>query len=216
MAGRPRTRGRTLDHVARLYDPVLERLSFGRERLFREKTLAHLPLAPADRVLDVGCGTGTLTLMIARRLVPPGEAVGVDAAPRMIAIAGRKAKEAGVPARFAVGVAEALEFPDAGFDLVVNSMFAHHIDTELKRRAFAEMHRVLRPGGALVTADVDRPTTLAAALLGWGARWLLVQRELVDNLRGELPALMAGAGFTDVRRVEHLYGLVSIFTARKP
>lgn len=216
MADKPRTRGRDLDHVAWLYDPVLEGLSFGRERRFREKTLAHMTFAPTDRILDVGCGTGSLTLLVARRLTPPGEAVGIDAAPRMIEIARRKAKEAGAPARFEAGVAEALDFADASFDLVVNSMFTHHIDTELKRRAFAEMFRVLRPGGTLVTADVDRPTTLLGAILGWGARYLLVQKELVDNLRGELPELMAAAGFREVRRVDHLYGLVSFFTAVKP
>jgi len=215
MADKPRTRGRDLDHVAWLYDPVLEGLSFGRERRFREKTLEYMDFAPTDRILDVGCGTGNLTLLIAGRLTPPGEAIGIDAAPRMIEVARRKAKAAGSPARFEAGVAEALEFPDASFDLVVNSMFTHHIDTDLKRRAFAEMYRVLRPGGSLVTADVDRPSTLFGALLGWGARYLLVQKELVDNLRGELPDFMVKAGFGEVHRVDHLYGLVSFFTAVK-
>jgi len=215
MANEPRTRGRDLDHVAWLYDPIIEGLSFGRERRFREKTLEYMEFSPDDRILDVGCGTGSLTLLVAARLQPPGEAVGIDAAPKMIDIARRKAIEAKVPASFSPGVAEDLEFPDSSFDLVVNSMFTHHIDTELKQRAFAEMERVLRPGGTLVTADVDRPTTSLGWLMGWGARWLLAQKELVDNLRGDLPDLMRQAGFLDVRRVDHVYGLVSFFVARK-
>ncbi|BCR06346.1 methyltransferase [Desulfuromonas versatilis] len=212
----PKTRGRDLNHVAWLYDPVIEGLSFGRERRFRDKTLEHMAFSPTDRILDVGCGTGTLTLQIARRLEAPGEAVGVDAAPKMIAIAAAKARRTGVPAHFAAGVAEALDFPDASFDLVVNSMFTHHIDTELKIRAFAEMYRVLRPGGRLVTADIDRPTTWWGWLMGWGGRVLLVQKELEDNLRGLLPGLMAKAGFVEVKRVDHVHGLVSFFTARRP
>jgi len=215
MTHEPKTRGRDLDHVAWLYDPIIEGLSFGRERRFREKTLDYMEFSSGDRILDVGCGTGSLTLLVAGRLQAPGEAVGIDAAPKMIAIARRKAAAAGVPARFYPGVAEALDFPDASFDLVVNSMFTHHIDTGLKKRAFAEMERVLKPGGTLVTADVDRPTTPVGWVMGWGARWVLVQKELVDNLRGDLPDLMRGAGLLDVRRVDHVYGLVSFFTARK-
>ena len=215
QTGKPQTRGRDLNHVAWLYDPILEGLSFGKERRFREKTLEFMDFPPDARILDIGCGTGSLTLLAAQQLEPPGEAVGLDAAPRMIEIARRKARKAGLPARFVTGVAEALEFPDASFDLVVNSMFIHHIDTDLKREAFAEMFRVLRPGGRLVTADVDRPTTVWGALMGWGARWLLIQKELVDNLQGDLPAMMEVAGFRQVRRVDHVYGLVSFFTAEK-
>ena len=211
----PRTRGRHLNHVAKIYDPVIETLSFGRERAFRQRTLEHMPLTPQARVLDVGCGTGTLTLEIARRLVAPGEVVGIDAAPRMIEVAREKLQQEPLPARFEVGVAESLDFADADFDQVVNSMFTHHIDTELKQRAFAEMFRVLRPGGILVTADVDRPTTAWGWLTGWSARYLLVQKELEDNLRGDLPRLMSEAGFSQVERVDHVYGLVSFFVARK-
>ncbi len=210
------TRGRHLNHVAWLYDPVIEGLSFGKERRFREKTLEHMSFSRTDRILDLGCGTGSLTLRIARWLAPPGLAMGIDAAPKMIARARRKAQRQGFPLRFEVGVAEKLAFADESFDQVVNSMFLHHIDTELKRLAFAEMLRVLRPGGRLVTADVDRPTTAWGWLSGWGARWLLVQKELVDNLRGDLPRMMEEAGFCDVQPVDHVYGLVSFFTARKP
>ncbi|MCB2181768.1 MAG: methyltransferase domain-containing protein [Desulfobulbaceae bacterium] len=209
------TRGRHLNHVAWLYDPVMERLSFGRERKFREKTLQHMDFASNDRILDIGCGTGSLTLLVARQLEEASLITGIDAAPKMIAIARRKAAKLGCPAVFSVGVSEELDFEDASFDFVVNSMFTHHIDHELKQRSFQEMYRVLKPGGKILTVDIDRPTTLLGALMGWGARYLLIQEELVDNLKGNLPALMAEAGFDSIGNLEHVHGLVSFFSARK-
>jgi ubiquinone/menaquinone biosynthesis C-methylase UbiE len=210
------TRGRHLNHVATLYDPLLDRLSFGREQRFRNLTLQHMQIAPAERILDIGCGTGSLTLLAARQLGADGSIIGIDAAPNMIAIARKKASAAAITsARFETAIAESLPFADGEFTMVVNSMFCHHIDLELKNLAFREMYRVLVPGGRLITADIDRPSTLLGWLTGWLGRWLLLQPELEDNLRGLLPELMAQAGFDDVRRVGHVHGLISFFTAVK-
>ncbi|MDP2105460.1 MAG: methyltransferase domain-containing protein, partial [Desulfobulbaceae bacterium] len=207
------TRGRDLNHVASLYDPVIEILSFGREQRFRDLSLEHMAIRPDDRILDIGCGTGTLTLLAAKHLTVTGNATGIDAATKMIAIARNKAEQQGIPARFEHAVAEALPFNDSAFTLVVSSMFCHHIDLELKRLAFREMLRVLAPGGRLVCADIDRPTTILGWLTGWTGRWLLLQPELADNLRGLLPNLIEEAGFIAVRRVAHVHGLISVFTA---
>jgi ubiquinone/menaquinone biosynthesis C-methylase UbiE len=212
----PITRGRHLNHVASLYDPLVERMSFGRERRFREKTLDLMDIRPDARILDIGCGTGSLTIMIAGRLTGNGQVIGIDAAPKMIAIARNKAARSESNAEFTVGVAEKLEFGDAAFDIVVNSMFMHHVDNELKKLALAEMFRVLKPAGQLCTADIDRPSTFLAGCIGWAARYLLLQPELEDNLNGKLPGLIRAAGFMDVCKQNHLYGLISFFTARKP
>lgn len=209
------TRGRHLNHVAILYDPLIDRLSFGREQRFRTLTLRHMDIKPDEQILDIGCGTGSLTLLAAERLEAQGSIIGIDAAPKMIAIAQAKAKRQGSIARFQTAVAERLPFADGQFSLVVSSMFCHHIDRELKQLAFAEMHRILRPGGRLVTADIDRPSTLLGWLAGWAGRWLLLQTELEDNLRGKLPTLMAEAGFVDICRQGHVHGLISFWTANR-
>jgi ubiquinone/menaquinone biosynthesis C-methylase UbiE len=212
----PKTRGRHLNHVASLYDPLVEKMSFGRERRFREKTLAIMDINPHDKVLDIGCGTGSLTILIDKHLSGEGQVIGIDAAPKMIKIAQKKAARDGSNATFAVGIAEKLNLEDSSFDIVVNSMFTHHIDNELKRLAFAEMFRILKPGGRLCTADIDKPSTFLAALLGWTSRYLLFQPELEDNLNGKLPELIQEANFKDVNKREHLYGMVSFYIARKP
>jgi ubiquinone/menaquinone biosynthesis C-methylase UbiE len=209
------TRGRHLNHVAKLYDPLIDRLSFGREHRFRELTLQHMAITHEDQILDIGCGTGTLTLLAAEHLRSEGSIIGIDAAPKMIAIAQGKAKRQGSSARFQTAIAEKLPFADGQFTMVVNSMFCHHIDLELKCLAFAEMRRVLGPGGRLITADIDTPSTLLGWLTGWLGRWLLLQPELTDNLRGKLPALMTEAGFVDVKRAAHVHGLISFWTANR-
>ena len=123
------------------------------------------------RVLDVGCGTGELTLLVASRGL---EATGVDASPRAIALAQGKAAERGIAGvRFEVGDALDLAFPDAAFDTVVDSGVFHVFDDEPRARFVASIHRVLAPGGSyhlLVFSDAQPGD--------WGPR--RVRRDEID------------------------------------
>ena len=98
------------------------------------------------RVLDVGCGPGSVLMQLARGFDVTG--IGVDASPKMIDVARREAS--GID--FHVARAERLPFDDAAFDAVVSRLVIHHLD---RPRAFAEMHRVLRPGGRVVVTTTD-------------------------------------------------------------
>lgn len=108
------------------------------------------------RVLDVGCGTGELTLFAAARGL---DATGVDASERAIAIARRKAAERGIAgARFEVGDALDLAFPDGSFDTVLDSGVFHVFDDDGRARYVESIHRVLAPGGRyhlLVFSDAE-------------------------------------------------------------
>lgn len=113
-------------------------------------------LAPGMALLDVGCGPGTITLGLARA-VSPGECVGVDLVPEVVAEAARRAAESGVTnARFEVADTYALPFADASFDAV----HAHQVLQHLTRpvAALSEMRRVLKPGGILAARDADYGT----------------------------------------------------------
>lgn len=109
----PATRGRTLDHAAGLYDWLAPAMMFWQEGRIGREAQRLLALRGDERVLDIGCATGWLTQRIAKALTAPEAcAVGLDAAPRMIAVARRKA--AGLERlRFDVGVAESLDDADA-------------------------------------------------------------------------------------------------------
>jgi demethylmenaquinone methyltransferase/2-methoxy-6-polyprenyl-1,4-benzoquinol methylase/phosphoethanolamine N-methyltransferase len=182
---------------ASLYDPFVEVLMrlLWREEGVEKGTLEHAQLTPGDRVLDVGCGTGSLALAAKAQVGPDGEVYGIDAAPEMIDVARRKAARAGVDVTFRVGLIEDIPFPDDQFTAVLSSLMVHHLPgDELKHRAFAEIHRVLKPGGRLLVVDFEPPTGGLGKLL----TALLLGHRMMENDVRRLPAMLEAAGFTQV------------------
>lgn len=147
----------TLIRWAPYYDLAVNLTTLGHARLLRKLTVDNALIRPGDSVLDVGCGTGEVTLL-AKTSAREGKAYGIDPAPEMIAVARRKAARKRLDVDFRVGVIEALPFPDSSIDVVTSSLMMHHLPEELKVRGLAEIYRVLKPGGRLLIADFMRPT----------------------------------------------------------
>jgi ubiquinone/menaquinone biosynthesis C-methylase UbiE len=208
------TKGRTLDHAAFVYDAVEPILLLGKQAEYDKQILSILALSGSDRVLDLGCGTGVLTRMIADQSAAGGEAVGIDAAAKMIHVA--RKKRAGENCRFEVMAAEALSFEDASFDAVVSSLFFHHVPLDLKEKALTEAFRVLRPGGRLVIADMHIPTTWMGALVSHVSRWFFMQPQIGENIRGVLPGVIEKAGFGAPEIVANYFGYISLFNTMRP
>ena len=127
-------------------------------------------------LLDVGCGPGTITVDLARRLVP-GRVVGIDASSEIVGRAAGLATDEGVHnARFQVGDVYALDFPDASFDIV----HAHQVMQHLARpvAAMAEIRRVLRPGGVFAARDVDYGGVMIAPVIDGLTEWMRVYRQV--------------------------------------
>ena len=148
----PGTTGRVL-HWAVGYDLLVWLLTRGHDRAFREKLVGLARLADGERVLDVGCGTGSLAIMARRRVGASGDVVGIDASPAMVARARSKTARAGIDVSFTHGVAEALPFPDARFDAVLSTMMLHHLPRNARQECAREIRRVLRPGGRVLVVD---------------------------------------------------------------
>lgn len=142
-------------HDAVCYDVLLWLATFGKERAFREKILQLASLAPGEKVLDVGCGTGTLAIAAKRHVGESGLVYGIDASPEMIARSSAKARKARIDIMFERGIAEALPFPDATFDVVLSTIMLHHLPRKARLEAIREMRRVLRPEGRILAVDFE-------------------------------------------------------------
>jgi ubiquinone/menaquinone biosynthesis C-methylase UbiE len=171
------------DLMERFIDTILFR---GQMRKLRQRTATLARIQPGDAVLDVGCGTGTLALEVARRVGQEGRVAGVDPGTEQIARASSKAARRHAPIEFQVGVIERLPFPDQTFDVVLSTLMMHHLPAPLKRQGLAEIARVLKPGGRLVIADFKRKQERAGRAARFHAGGSSMQ---------ELAALLKGAGF---------------------
>jgi ubiquinone/menaquinone biosynthesis C-methylase UbiE len=140
-------------HAPRFYDFLAWAVMLGREGTFREKVIDLGRLKPGESVLDVGCGTGTLAIAAKRRVGSTGRACGIDASSEMIARAGEKARKAGLDVEFKNEVIDALPFPDALFDAVLNTLMLHHLPRKLREDGAREIRRVLKPGGRVLVVD---------------------------------------------------------------
>ena len=133
-------------------------MTLGQIKRLRTLTVNQALLKPGERVLDVGCGTGGVTIPARVQVGKNGTAVGIDPEPEMIAVARRKAKRKNLEIDFRVGVIESLPFSDASFDVVTSSLMMHHLTDELRVKGLAEILRVLQSGGRILIADMMRPS----------------------------------------------------------
>jgi ubiquinone/menaquinone biosynthesis C-methylase UbiE len=187
--------------LTRLYDPVVRTTT--REGRFKEMLVEQAALEPGQRVLDLGCGTGTLAIQVKQR-EPGAEVVGLDADPAMLSQAREKAERAGVEIKLTEGMSNELPFEDGSFDRVLSTLFFHHLDPEPKRQTAREIARILRKGGELHVADWGRPSDPAMAVAFLGIRLLDGFENTAENARGELPAIFEEAGLERAEQTDRL------------
>ena len=149
-----RTSGIVL-HSPVFYDLTVWLAMLGKERGFRERLLQLARINAGERILDVGCGTGTLAIAAKQRVGQGGAVYGIDASPEMVARAEKKARKANAEVLFHNGLAEALPFQSSFFDAALSTVMLHHLPAKTRRQCAAEVQRVLKPRGRVLVVDFE-------------------------------------------------------------
>lgn len=202
-----KTEGHTIHSWAKYYDLVLAILSLGRERKFRQAALELVSIEPGMSILDVGCGTGSLSVAAKQKQGLDGRVVGIDPSSNMIDLAHQKAEKAGVEVDFQVGVIEYLEFHDDQFDLVFSSLMMHHLTDELKEAGLREVRRVLKAGGKLLIIELDPGAFSLASLVHGHSAQLSAELEKTRQIMEKLGFDQLEIGSLNFRGFTYLNGI---------
>lgn len=179
-----KSKGISLDYLSGYYDKITptERSRFRRNQISLAK------LTKGERVLDVGCGTGVLTILAKLVVGETGIVDGIDIAPKMVIKAQKKARTAGLKIGFKTASIDALPYTDEFFDVVISSMMFHHLPLEMKKGGLREVYRVLKKGGRFFLCDFCSPHYLTIPIMYLMLIWMSSTRY---QLFGKLPGLIA-------------------------
>ena len=200
---------------AKFFDYVV---ALTRERLWRALAAMYVAPQPGDVIADVGCGTGSLALLLSR-VEPGARIIGLDPDAEVLAVAQRKAA-ADTAVQWRVGMGDALvdSLGSSSVDTVVSSLVLHQCPLPMKRTVLASMFAVLKPGGKLVIADYGLQRTALMRLAFRIVQLADGKEDTQLNADGALLDLLAEAGFRDVNEAEvvsTVSGSISVYVARK-
>jgi len=188
-----------------------------RERAFKSRLIQQASLQPEGRILDLGCGTGTLTLLL-KSQYPSTQVEAIDADHQILGIARDKAARAGLDIAFHQVMSEALPFPDASFDHVFSSLLFHHLTRDQKLGTLSEVRRILRPRGRLHIADFGRPHNATMRAAFYFVQVFDGFPTTQDNVDGLLPGLIHDAGFptpSETAAFATMFGTIRLLQTQK-
>lgn len=203
------------DFLTPFYDRVVGLTT--REAAFKNALVDQSNLESRACVLDLACGTGTLTIML-KEAVPEADVTGIDGDSRILNIAGSKASAKQLNIRFDQGMSYNLPYDDNAFDRVLSTLFFHHLTRRDKLRTLSDVWRVLKHGGELHIADWGRPSNPLTGIASYFIRVLDGFEATRDNFNGSLPGLMENAGFSLVQEThsfDTIFGTIRFYKAIK-
>jgi ubiquinone/menaquinone biosynthesis C-methylase UbiE len=182
------------DWALPLYDPLVKLLGIDS---VRRLLLNQAAIRAGNQVLDIGCGTGTMAILI-KRLHPDTDVIGLDPDPKALARARRKAERARLSILFDQGFSNKLPYPDASFDQVLSSFMFHHLRPDDRATTLSEVRRVLKPAGSFHLVDFEGSDE---HVHGWLTHLFHSNQRLKDNSESRVLALMNHGDLRDAKKV---------------
>lgn len=218
--------------IADRYDLITRLLSYGRDQHWKRRLIATAAIAPGERVLDLACGTGDLAFAASAR---GARVIGLDLTPRMLRLAQNRATSMGTPSAaatiFTVGDMTLLPVAGESIDVITTGYGLRNVP--VLDDAIREIHRVLVPGGRLLSLDFNRPSsaplraaylaylTIVGSIVGWALhgdpdtyRYIPESIKRYPGAEAVVERLRA-AGFRDAHWEPVLGGLMAIHVAKK-
>jgi ubiquinone/menaquinone biosynthesis C-methylase UbiE len=176
-----------------LYDPLVSFLGFDGAR---RELISQANIKAGQHILDIGCGTGTLAVLL-KRQYSGVEVVGLDPDPKALRRASTKVRRAGVSVQLDQGFADELPYERESFDRVLSSFMFHHLAGHDREKTLKEVWRVLKPGGSFHLLDFvsDHGSH------GFLHRLVHSHAELRDNTDERILPLLSHAGFKNAEKV---------------
>jgi len=202
---------KTFDYMAKRYDRSVEK-KFGLE--FYSLAAKSAGVKEGDKVLDAGCGTGTLALMLKKQVGNNGLVAGIDVSSGMLKQAKIKSDKENLLIDFRVASIEKIPFSDNFFDLVTSTWVVHQLSLPLKKKGLKEIFRVLRPGGHFLLVDLHRITNPWRAFFNFPFYWWSEGYKI--HVQGKLPDLLTETGFTEVKIMNRIRDKIDYISSLKP
>lgn len=203
------------DWLTRFYDPVVRLTT--RELSFKNALTEQAKVEANHRVLDLACGTGTLTILL-KQASPKAEVIGVDGDATILRAAREKTDRLALDIGFDKAMSYSLPYEDGSFDRVVSSLFFHHLTRENKTKTLHEVYRVLKAQGEFHIADWGLPANWLMRVSSHFIQLLDGFETTGDSFSGLLPKLTTAAGFESVEETgsfNTLFGTIRLHKALK-
>lgn len=193
------------------YDIIMKLMH---ESNFKKDLVKQSNIKKGNKVLDLGCGTATLTILL-KKTYPDAEIIGLDGDPEILEIAMSKIKKENLDIHLDNGMSFELPYKDNSFDIVVSSLMFHHLTHENKIRTFKEIYRVLKDNGELYFVDFGKPHNVPMQLISLIMSHL---EETSDNMKGLLPEMFLNVGFSkieEIKKYSTIFGSIYLYRLQK-